>query len=201
MKCSDFLYKLIIAPSVIWRKCIYNPVLQRSMKHCGKNVIIGKNFTVDGANNISIGDETAIGPNCVFYSTHASITIGRGVLISPNVTIISGEHRTDIIGEYMRNVSEKMKLPENDKDIFIEDDVWIGSNVTILKGVTIGRGSIIHAGTVISRKVKPYTIYVSDKLKINRFSDEQIQEHEKKLKEIYGVEYPEYHLKNNNFFG
>lgn len=200
MKLNEFIYKVVVAPSVIWRKCIYNPALKKSMKYCGKNVLIGKNFTVAGAMNISIGEGTAIGPNCVFYSTLANLTIGKGVLISPNVTIISGEHRTDIIGEYMRNVSDEMKKPENDKDIVIEDDVWIGSNVTIMKGVTIGRGSIIHAGAVISRKIKPYTIYVSDKMKINRFTDEQIQEHEKILKDKYGVEYPEYHPKNDKLF-
>lgn len=201
MKFFDMLYNFIIAPSVIWRKCIYNPVLKKSFNYCGKNVLIGKNITVAGTNNISIDEDTAIGPNCVLYSTLAKLKIGRGVLISPNVTIVTGEHRTDIVGEYMRYVTDDMKKPENDKDIVIEDDVWIGSNVTIMKGVTIGRGSIIHAGTVISRRVKPYTIYVSDKMKINRFSDEQIQEHEKKLKEKYGVDYPEYHPKNNNLFG
>ena len=106
-------------------------------------------------------------------------------MISPNVTIVTGEHRTDIIGEYMRNVSEKDKLPENDAPVTIEEDVWIGSNVVIMKGVTIGRGSIIHAGTVITRSVKPYTVYISDKIKVARFSDEEIVEHEKLLREKY----------------
>lgn len=197
---NKLMYYIIIAPSVLWRKCIFNPILKQNFKSCGKNVLIGKNFSVAGANNISVGQDTAIGPNCVFYATLAPLTIGRGVLISPNVTIVTGEHRTDMLGEFMRYVSDEMKTSKNDKEVIIEDDVWIGSNVTIMKGVTIGRGSIIHAGAVVSRKVKPYTVYVSDKMKINRFSDEQIQEHERILAEKYGVSYPEYHQKNNSLF-
>lgn len=122
-------------------------------------------------------------------------------MISPGVTMITGEHRTDIIGEYMRNVTAEQKLPQNDKPIVIEDDVWIGSNVTILKGVRIGRGSIIHAGAVITKNVKPYTVYINDQLKVSRFSDEEIQEHERRIKEKYGVTYPEYHVKEDRLFG
>ena len=83
-----------------------------------------------------------------------------------------------------------MKLPKHDKPVVIEDDVWIGTNVTILKGVTIGRGSIIHAGAVVTKKVRPYTVYLNENQKINRFTAGQIQQHEQLLKEKYGVEYP-----------
>lgn len=199
MKLNRILYLVMIAPSAIWRKIVYNPILRKQFQSCEENVHIGRNFTVAGASNISIGKDTAIGPNCVFYATNAPLTIGRGVLVSPNVTIVTGEHRTDVIGEYMRYVSDDMKADGNDKAVVIEDDVWIGSNVTIMKGVTIGRGSIIHAGAVITKKVKPYTIYISDRMKVNRFSDEQIQEHERILKAHYGVEYPEYHPSNKLF--
>jgi len=41
----------------------------------------------------------------------------------------------------MITVKEDEKLPENDKDVIIEDDVWVGCNVTILKGVIIGKGT------------------------------------------------------------
>lgn len=194
------LMSILIEPSSIWRKLVSVPLLKRGLKYCGNNVYFGKNLIIEGSKNISIGDDTSVGPNCVFYATLAPLTIGKGVLVSPNVTIMTGEHRTDIVGEYMRNITEDMKKPDNDKPVVIEDDVWIGSNVTILKGVTIGRGSIIHAGSVVSKKIKPYTVYISDKMKITRFTDAQIQEHERKLKEKYGVEYPEYHPKSDKLF-
>lgn len=195
------LLSILIDPGSIWRKLVSVPLIKRGLKYCGKNVFFGKNVIIEGSKNISIGDHSCVGPNCVFYATLAPLTIGKYVLVSPNVTIMTGEHRTDIVGEYIRNVTEDMKKPDNDKAVIIEDDVWIGSNVTILKGVTIGRGSIIHAGSVVSRKVKPYTIYISDQMKVTRFTDDQIQEHERNLKEKYGVEYPEYHPKSDKLFG
>ena len=197
---GNVLSKLSSLSERAWRRYIISPIKKGLLKSCGRNVSIGSNFIIAGGENITIGDDCAIGPNCVFYAALAPITLGRAVMVSPNVTMITGEHRTDVIGEYMRNITPEMKLPQNDKPIIIEDDVWIGSNVTIMKGVTIGRGSIIHAGAVISRKIKPYTIYINDKMKVSRFTDEEIQEHEKKLHEKYGVNYPEYHPKNDGLF-
>ena len=43
----------------------------------------------------------------------------------------------------------KVKRPENDRDVIIEDDVWIGSRAIILKGVVIGRGCIVAAGAIV----------------------------------------------------
>lgn len=192
--------KIAALPRRAWNKFITSRINKGLLKQCGKNVSIGSNFTIAGGENITIGDDCAIGPNCVFYAALAPITLGRAVMISPNVTLITGEHRTDIVGEYMRNVTPDMKTPQNDKPIVIEDDVWIGSNVTIMKGVTIGRGSIIHAGSIITKKVRPYTIYINEKMKVARFTDEEIQKHEMLLHEKYGVVYPEYHPKNNGMF-
>ena len=178
--------RFLMSPGAFWHLKISLPRLKKTFAKCADNVLIGQRFTVAGAENIQIGSHTAIGPNCLFYATMAPLTIGKYVMIAPNVTIVTGEHRTDIIGEYMRNIGPADKLPENDLPVVIEDDVWIGSNVIIMKGVTIGRGSIIHAGSVITRSVKPYTVYVSEKIKVSRFTDEEIQQHEKMLKEKYG---------------
>lgn len=174
--------RFLMNPGLLWYNKISSKILKKEFKECGKGVSLGANLTVAGAQNITIGEDTAIGPNCVFYATMAPLTIGKKVLISPNVTIVTGEHRTDLIGVYMRDVTEAQKSPENDAPVIIEDDVWIGSNVTVMKGVTIGRGSVIHAGVVITKNIKPYTIYISEKLKIARFTEEEIMQHEQLLK-------------------
>lgn len=197
---GNIVAKLFLLFRRAWNRYVTATIKKGLLQRCGKNVFIGPNFTVSGGDNITIGDDCAIGPNCVFLAALAPIEFGRAVMVSPNVTMITGEHRTDIVGEFMRNITPDMKLPQNDKPIVIEDDVWIGSNVTVMKGVTIGRGSIIHAGSIITKNVKPYTIYINDKMKVARFSDEEIQEHEKLLNEKYGVTYPEYHPKNNEMF-
>ena len=75
-------------------------------------------------------------------SCFESITIGKGVVISENVTIRDSDDHT-IVGS-----DKPMTQP-----IVIGDHVWIGMNVTILKGVTIGSGAVIAAGAVVSRNV------------------------------------------------
>ena len=72
-------------------------------------------------------------------------------MFGPNVTIITGNHRTDIIGKTMISVTINEKLPENDENVVINDDVWIGANAIILKGVTIGKGSVVGAGQWLQR--------------------------------------------------
>ncbi len=157
-----------------------------NFKHRGENVLIGANFVYSNESNISIGDNTSIGMNCIMFATKAEINIGRYVMFGPNVSVITGDHRIDLIGEYMRNVTNDMKLPENDKPVTIMDDVWVGINAVITKGVTIGEGSIIAAGAIVLTDVSPYTIYISKDKQIPRFTDEQILEHKKLLMQKYG---------------
>lgn len=109
-------------------------------------------------------------------------------MFAPGVTIVTGDHRTDIIGKPIILVTNEEKLPEHDQDVIIEDDVWIGSNVTILKGVTIGKGSIVAAGAVVTKSFPPYSIIggVPAKLIKPRFTEQQIIEHEKLAQKFNG---------------
>lgn len=136
---------------------------------------------------LSIGKNSYIGPENVFYNLLAPVYIGDYVMVGPQVMFITGNHRIDVVGEYMRNVGNDMKLPENDQPIIIEDDVWIGARAIILKGVTIGRGSVIAAGAVVTKNVPPYSIYISSSNIRRRFDDETIVEHEKIIKEKYNL--------------
>jgi Acetyltransferase (isoleucine patch superfamily) len=139
---------------------------------------------IKGLWNLSIGDGTSIPKGSTFYCTDAPLTIGRKVIFGPHPTIITGDHRTDIIGKYIIDVTREEKLPENDRPVVIEDDVWVGANVTILKGVTIGRGSIVAAGAVVTKSFPPYSVIggVPAHLLKRRFCDEEIVRHEQKLK-------------------
>lgn len=73
----------------------------------------------------------------------------------------------------------------NDQDVVIEDGVWVGCNVVILKGVTVGRGSVVGAGAVVTKDVPPYAVVGGNPAKLikYRFTEEQIKEHERILKE------------------
>lgn len=99
--------------------------------------------------------------------------------------MISGNHRIDIPGKYMSEVTDAMKRLEDDQDVVIEDDVWIGCNAIILKGVTIGTGAVIAAGAVVTKDVAPYSIVGGNPAKLirKRFSAEQLAEHKSLLEE------------------
>jgi acetyltransferase-like isoleucine patch superfamily enzyme len=164
---------------------IWMPQILASLAQCGKKVIIAKGAIIAGGGHITIGDSVYIGPRVLMYSTVAYLKIGSYVNIGPNVSIITGDHRTNIIGEYMCNINEK--LPQNDQDVIIEDDVWIGMNASIFKGVKIGRGSVIAGASVVTKDVPPYSIYISKNDIRPRFGQEQIIEHERLLNEKYGI--------------
>lgn len=160
---------------------------KRAMRLCGKGVYLRPSqCDFKGLRNLSVGDYTSIPKGSVFYCTEAPLTIGKKVVFGPRPTIITGDHRIDVVGSYILDNLEK--LPENDAPVVIEDDVWCGANVTILKGVTIGHGSVIAAGAVVTRSIPPYSIAggVPAKILKQRFPEDVIEEHEKLLKERKG---------------
>lgn len=175
------LIKLSLLPAYLW-DALWAPVYKRAMKYCGKGVYVRPmSSDIKGLQNLSVGDGTSIPKGSVFYCTEAPLTIGKKVVFGPRPTIITGDHRIDVIGKHIIDVTIDEKLPENDLPVVIEDGCWIGANVTILKGVTIGCGSVVAAGAVVTKSFPPYSIIggIPAKLIKMRFTPEQIAEHER----------------------
>ncbi len=182
------LQKISLVPSFLWDK-MWAAVWKRCMKHCGKNVYLRPLCSdIKGLWNLSVGDGTSIPRGSTIYCTDASCTIGKKVLFGPNPTIITGDHRIDLLGRYIADVTVAEKFEDGvnlyDEPVVIEDDVWCGANVTILKGVTLGRGSVVAAGAVVTKSFPPYSIIggVPAKLIKMRFSGDEIEKHERLLK-------------------
>jgi maltose O-acetyltransferase len=97
-----------------------------------------------------IGERTIINDFCYFENV-ARVTLGRGVGIGAQVSIITSNH--DIGPSTQRN-GRWYHLPVN-----IEDGCWIGARALILPGVTVGRGSIVAAGAVVTSDCEPNCIY------------------------------------------
>lgn len=176
-----FVLILLKAPIYLVEK-IASYAVKRCMKYCGRSVYIRPlSSDFKGVENMSVGDYTSIPKGSVFYCTVAPLTIGKRVTFGPRPTIITGDHRIDVIGKYIQENTEKKS--ENDLPVVIEDDVWTGANVTILKGVTIGRGTVIAAGAVVTKDTPPYSIVggIPARVLKYRFTPEQIIEHEKLL--------------------
>ena len=150
-------------------------------KH-GTNVVIPQDVRFFNY-NIELGNNVHLGSGNVFMCKNAPIIIGDNVMLGPNVTMITGDHRIDVVGKYMIDVGEDEKLPENDSPIVLKGDNWIGANATIIKGVTIGEGAVVAAGAVVTSDVPPYAIVggVPAKVLKYRFDEETIKKHKELL--------------------
>lgn len=183
MRCIEIIISSFRVLPYMLDMCVA-PLYKRAMRHCGKHVYLRPLFSdFKGLGNLTIGDDTSIPKGSTFYCTIAPLTIGKKVVFGPRPTIITGDHRTDVVGKFMSDLTNADKKTSNDLPVVIEDDVWCGANVTILKGVTIGRGSVIAAGAVVTKSFPPYSIIagVPAKLVKMRFTEEQISEHESVL--------------------
>ncbi|MES2431361.1 MAG: DapH/DapD/GlmU-related protein [Bacteroidota bacterium] len=98
----------------------------------GNGTHIGDNTIIDISDNILIGNEVAIGPNCVLYAH-----------------------------DHVYDVHDKAAWMGGIKTgpITIGDGAWIASGVTIMPGITIGKKSVIAAGAVVTSDVPELCIY------------------------------------------
>ena len=158
--------------------------LKKKFISCGTNVDVPYN-TAFGDFNIIVGNDVFIGPGCRLMSNSAPIIIGNHVMFGPNVTIITSDHRTDVIGRLMKGIPSSEQLPKNKGKVEFKGDNWVGANSTILKGVTINRGAVIAAGSVVTKEVPAYSIVGGNPAKVikYRFKEDEIIKHEKMLEE------------------
>ena len=153
-------YKLLDGISRAYNKLFLLPALRCSFGECGNNVALGRRSEVVGVENIYIGHDVYLGPAATLITTRAKIRFGNYVMSGPNLTVITGDHRTDIIDRSMMALTDADKLPENDQDVVIADDVWMGAGVTIHKGVHVSAHCVIAAGAVVTKDVGPeYSIW------------------------------------------
>lgn len=153
-------YKILDGASRAFNKLLLLPALRRSFAACGDNVTLGRHSEVAGAGNIYFGHDVYLGPRATLLTTRAKIHVGDYVMSGPNLTVITGDHRIDILDRPMMTLADEDKLPENDQDVIIGDDVWMGSGVTVLKGVCVSDHCVIAAGSVVTKNVEPeYSIW------------------------------------------
>lgn len=118
------------------------------LNYCGKDVNIegGVEFI---SLEIQIGDRSGLGIN----SRIGMATLGKDVMMGPDVMIISANHVSTDLSKPM-----DAQGCDEQKRVIIDDDVWIGARSIILPGRKIGRGAIIGAGAVVTEDVPPYAV-------------------------------------------
>ena len=124
--------KLLCTTKFLEKK--YSPRIQ-----IGYNFHATRNFTVQCANNIEIGND---------------------VLVASDVFIIDFNH--GLSADYQSYLETDLEF----SDVIIEDGVWLGNSVTILSGVRIGKKSIIAAGSVVTHNIPPYSIAAGNPAKV-----------------------------------
>lgn len=179
-KICRFLYKSMLSIRNILYRILVGNIIKCSFGSCGRDVFVNIGCSFSGIENIFLGDNIALGKGTLIMTTRANVYIGDHVMFAPNVTIVTGNHTTNIIGKYMDRIGDRDKALEDDEDVILEGDNWIGTRAVILKGVRVGKGAIIAAGAVVTRDVPQYTIVGGMPARVigKRFSEEEIMIHE-----------------------
>ena len=100
---------------------------------------------IDFACQMQIGKHVFINHSLTCMAA-GGITIDDGVMIGPNVRIVTDNH----------DLQDRMVL--RCKPVHIGRNAWIGVGAIILPGVTIGENAVVAAGAVVTKNVEPNTI-------------------------------------------
>ena len=171
------------------------------LKHCGKNVIIGKTVRIRYPELISIGD------NCIiddFTYISTALELKSNVHISAGCKIIGGRNSTVSIDEYS-TLSPGVVLTAGSDDYvggiatpFVPMEVKgnaeigyirlgrhciVGSNAVVLPNVVFGEGASVGALSLVKCDLEPWALYAGvPAKKIKDRNKEQILNFENILK-------------------
>jgi putative colanic acid biosynthesis acetyltransferase WcaF len=124
-----------------WR----NFILRLFGAKIGKGSVVYASAKILAPWNLSIGEETCIGPYVEFHLDKT--IIGSKVTISQKSYICTGSHEIS-----------SLNLPYISNSIIIEDFVWIGADSFIAMGVTIGTGAIVGARSSVFKNVDSWMV-------------------------------------------
>jgi len=109
--------------------------------------------------NIKLGKNVLINYDCILLDT-AEISIGDNTLIGPGTKIVTANHPHD--------AEKRRDWSVSGSPVKIGEDVWIGAGAVILPGVTVGARSIIGAGSVVTKDVPSDVIVAGNPARIIR---------------------------------
>lgn len=93
-----------------------------------------------------------------FQNFSATIKIGKGTYIAPNVGLITANHDPMNVDKHLPG-----------KDIVIGENCWIGMNSIILPGVTLGPRTVVGAGSIVTKSFPDgYCVIVGNPARIIR---------------------------------
>ena len=127
--------------------------MQKLFKSVGKNVWIEPDFRCEFGKNITIGSDVYINFGCVILDC-GQVTIGNNTLIGPNVGIYDANHVLD--------AEERIAGGLKPGNVHIGNRVWIGGNTTLLPNITIGDDTVIGAGSIVTHDIPSGVVAVGN---------------------------------------
>lgn len=79
-------------------------------------------------------------PNLYVQNYRATVTLGRGTYIAPNVGLITANHDPVNLDRHLTA-----------QPIVIGENCWVGMNSIVLPGVVLGAGTVVGAGSVVTK--------------------------------------------------
>ncbi|MCD7956881.1 MAG: sugar O-acetyltransferase [Lachnospiraceae bacterium] len=157
--CKQKIYSFnVIQPSEEKR---VPQLLKDILGKTGKTIWIEPPFHCDYGWNIEVGENFFAHYNFAIWGV-GKVTIGRNVLIAPNVSIYTAGHPVYV---------ETCRLDcdyEYGNPVTIGNNVQIGGGTIILPGVTIGNNVIIEAGSVVGKNISENRIAAGNPCRIIR---------------------------------
>ncbi len=134
-------------------------IMQKLFKSVGKNIWIEPDFRCEFGKNITIGSDVYINFGCVILDC-GQVTIGNNTLIGPNVGIYDANHVLD--------AEERIAGGLKPGNVHIGNRVWIGGNTILLPNITIGDDTVIGAGSIVTHDIPSGVVAVGNPCRVLR---------------------------------
>ena len=178
----DFMRKFLFKLILLKEKFRFS-YLRKRYFFKSSDFTLGRNVILHGfTTNISVGKDTSIYDNCIFYisGSDAKLSIGKhctfsfGVLVACHHDIEIGDQV--MIGEYssIRDTTHTYSNPkvpmikagDISQKVKIGSDVWIGRGCIIMPGSVIENGVVVGANSVVAGHLEPNKIYGGNPAKL-----------------------------------
>ena len=139
-------------------------LLRKLFRESPKEFFIEQPFKCAYGYNIHWGENSYANYNCTIIDS-ARVTIGKNVMIGPNVNIFTANHALSPM--------DRKKGLEYADSVDIGDGVWIGGGAIINPGVKIGKNSVIGSGSVVTKSIPANVVAAGNPCKVIRKLDKE----------------------------
>ena len=80
-----------------YRHLVLLPYVKEQMKSVGEKVYFPLKFSISNPENMRMGNDVSLGEDFCVLNALADVVIGDHVMFGPGVTVVTGDHRIDII--------------------------------------------------------------------------------------------------------